>query len=140
MSNLIIGNIVFAPSGSISRPLGLLDGLSKEQGVFYSALQGNRCGNAAFEVGYNRRNIHDCVIGAGDVAACEQRNPNDAIQVGQGRRVIEVDDGQGDRRKSNLGVTDFNCSKFWVCHRYILSLKARLGLSCRAFVNAWRFS
>ncbi len=140
MSNLTIDSIVFAPSGSISRPLGLLDGLSKEQGVFYSGLKSQSSGYAALEMGHNRRNIQDCFIGAGDVAACEQRNANDAIQEGQGRRTVEIDDGKWRGRQSNIFISELNRTKFWACHRYILSLKARLGLSCRAFVNAWRFS
>jgi hypothetical protein len=126
-------------------PFQLFNGLSQQQRAVDGVSQGYRCGNIAFQGGYDARNSSCAFSPYGNDRAYGQANSDYAVQVGHTGRMLEIGNWEGYRGHLNILASQSNYAGIQSVNdlshgSYTLSLKARFGRSCRAFVNAWRAS
>ena len=99
--------------------LRLFDRLSQEKGTVQCRAQGHSCRNVAFQKSNNGGALSNAATGRRNISADCQRNSNDAIQVGQRRRILEIHDGHRDGGEGHhnpgphLGCTRSDMCNYW---------------------------
>lgn len=150
-------------SRSVRFPLGIFNGLRKQERRVNSVSQ--RCGRShvAFQVGNNAGNNFNAAVSHGNVAGHGQRNTNYSVHMRQTGRIVEIDNGQGYGGEANglavkHGGAEFGLNVCGVIGHdgspkyfkwdnakgcmvpYVVStpFRSRLARSVDAFLRSWR--
>ena len=118
----------------------VLDRLKHEKGAVERVPEFGCAGLGASQVGYNLSTANAIALGSNAGASGNQANVYQANNMAKGRSQFEEYNGRLNGQNFNALGSYAHCRNALnnIGHKLPLGLKARLGRSCRAFVNAWR--
>jgi hypothetical protein len=91
-------------------PFRVFNRSRKEKSTIDGRPECKSSGNIAFQVSGNRSAVNNATVAAFDIACNGQSNPNDAMQVGNGLSIIEVENWKRYLRDGNERAVPFNGS------------------------------
>jgi hypothetical protein len=89
----------------VSFALGFFDGLRKQKRAFNRTFKGQRRRDVTFQMRDHRGAINDLAVARRNIAGYHQCNSDYPVQVGQGRSMVEVNDGHRGAGNSKIVST-----------------------------------